>query len=178
VNLARVPDVHPPGPRRRVGILPIAGRDSGRARAYGRRVKRLPVDLALLAALFDQPRGGPVRAFFDRDSGTLESMPRDVEVEGVFDDILAAPLRWVEIQPLPAAERRQLRWRFVDQEITDPHLRLRLFETLEAAGVQPLLRWEALLRDRAGLLDRWFEFRASALAPLVRAWLSALDIEA
>jgi hypothetical protein len=62
-------------------------------------------------------------------------------VEGVFDDILAAPDRWVEIQPLPAAERRELRTRFVDQEIGDPHLRLRLFETL--AGAHPLVRFEA-----------------------------------
>jgi hypothetical protein len=134
----------------------------------------LPVDLAELAALFDQPRNGPVRAFFDRSSGDLESMPRDAEVEGVFDDILATPLRWVEIQPLPLPERRELRARFVDQEITDPHLRLRLTEVL--AGARPFTRFEALLRER-GQLDRWLAFRAEALESLARAWLSALGVE-
>jgi hypothetical protein len=139
-------------------------------------VKRLPVDLTELAALFDQARKGPVRAFFDLDSGALESMPRDAEVEGVFDDILAAPQRWIEIHPMPLSERRELRRRFVDQEITDAHLRLRLFETLE--GEHPFVRFEALLRDRSALIDRWFDFRAAALASLVRTWLSALGVQA
>lgn len=139
-------------------------------------MKRLPVDLAELAALFDQARLGPVRAFFDLDSGSLESMPRDAEVEGVFDDIVNAPQRWIEIHGLPASDRRELRRRFVDQEVTDAHLRLRLFEILE--GNHPFTRFEALLRDRAPLMDRWFEFRARTLAPLVRAWLSALAVDA
>jgi hypothetical protein len=138
-------------------------------------VKRLPVDLSALAELFDQPRRGPVRAFFDRSTGELESMPRDAEVEGVFDDIVAAPERWVEIEPLPVAERTNLRRRFVDQEITDPHLRLRLLEALQAD--RPFTRFEAALRDRAALLDRWFQFRAAMLAVLLRAWLSALGVD-
>jgi hypothetical protein len=137
-------------------------------------VKRLPVDLSALAALFDEPRRGPVRAFFDTDTGTLESMPRDAEEEGLFDDIVAAPQRWVEVLPLPVTERKELRWRFVDQEIADAHLRLRLFEALD--GKHPFIRFEALLRDRPLLLDRWFAFRGASLHPLVRTWLSALNI--
>jgi hypothetical protein len=137
-------------------------------------VKRLPVDLSELAASFDQPRRGPVRTFFDRESGVLEPMPRDAEVEGVFDDILAAPDRWVEIQPLSLAERRELRQRFVE-EVTDPHLRLRLSEAL--AGERALARFEAVLREGAALLDAWLAFRAQALASLVRAWLSAVGVE-
>ena len=133
------------------------------------------VDLAELAALFDQPRNGPVRAFFDRETGDLESMPRDVEVEGVFDDILAAPARWIEVHPLPLAERRQLRQRFVDEVVTDPHLRLRLFETL--AGERPLARFDALLREQPVTLDAWMNFRSTTLASLVRTWLSALGID-
>jgi hypothetical protein len=138
-------------------------------------VLRLPVNLPELAALFDQPRAGPVRAFFDRASGELESMPRDAEVEGVFDDIVGDPARWVEIQPLPQRERQELRRQFVDGEMTDPHLRQRLFEAL--AGPRPFTRFEAVLRERTELLDRWFDFRAQALAPLARAWLSALGVE-
>jgi hypothetical protein len=138
-------------------------------------VRRVPVDLGDLASLFDQNRGGPVRAFFDRASGELESMPRDVEVEGLFDDVLSQPGRWVEIQPLPVAERRELRRRFVDEEMTDAHLRLRLFEALQ--GPRAFTRFEAVLRERSALLDRWLAFRTQALAPVARAWLSALDIE-
>jgi hypothetical protein len=137
-------------------------------------VIRLPVDLAELAALFDQPAAGPVRAFFDRASGELESMPRDAEAEGLFDDIVADPARWVEIQPLPRRERRQLRQHYVDREIDDAHLRLRLFEALD--GPHAFTRFEAVLRERTELLDRWFLFRADALAPLARAWLSALGV--
>jgi hypothetical protein len=138
-------------------------------------VKRLPVDLAELAELFDQPRNGPVRAFFDRESGDLESMPRDAEVEGVFDDILNTPTRWVEILPLTMTERRELRLRFIDQEITDPHQRLRLGEALE--GARPFTRFQAQLRERGEQLERWFAFRAEALDSLARAWLSALGVE-
>jgi hypothetical protein len=137
-------------------------------------VKRLSVDLSELAVLLDQECRGPVRAFFDRESGAFESMPRDREEDGLFDDIAAAPHRWVEVQPLPAPERRQLRWRFVDQEIADAHLRLRLFETLD--GDRPFVRFEALLRDRPPLLDRWFAFRSTSLYPLARTWLSALNV--
>ena len=138
-------------------------------------MKRLPVDLSELAALFDQARRGPVRAFFDRQSGELEWMPRDAEVEGVFDDIVAAPERWVEIHPLPLSQRRELRRRFVDEKITDAYLRLRLFEEVE--GDRTFTRFEALLRDRRELLDAWFAFRTAALETLARTWLSALDIE-
>jgi hypothetical protein len=136
---------------------------------------RLPVDVAELSAQFDQSRSGPVRAFFDRLSGELEAMPRDAEVEGVFDDILAAPARWVEIVPLPFDERRALRRRFVDDQVNDPHLRLRLFESLE--GKRNFARFEAILRGRSDLLTGWEEHRARALAPLTHAWLSALGIE-
>ncbi len=138
-------------------------------------VKRLPVDLDELAALFDQARAGPVRAFFDRLSGELESMPRDAEVEGVFDDILAEPARWVEILPLPIDDRRALRSRYVEEQVTDPHLRLRLFEALAAArGFAP---FEKILRSDRAQLDRWLAFRAATLAPLTLTWLSALGIE-
>jgi hypothetical protein len=135
----------------------------------------LPVDLNELAALFDQPRKGPVRSFFDRTSGEIEAMPRDAEVEGVFDDIVAAPDRWIEIQPLPGAERRRLRQRFVDERADDPQLRLRLGDAL--GGERPLARFEAVLRDTPGMLDRWLGFRAEALAIVARAWLSAIDVE-
>jgi hypothetical protein len=138
-------------------------------------VIRLPVDLAELAALFDQSRGGPVRAFFDRATGALESMPRDAEVEGVFDDIFAAPARWVEIQPLPLSERRALRRRFVEEQMNDPHVRLRMFEALD--GPRPLARFETILREQRERMDQWLAFRALTLAPLVHAWLSALGIE-
>jgi hypothetical protein len=138
-------------------------------------VKRLPVDLAELANLFDQPRRGPVRAFFDRATGELESMPRDAEVEGVFDDILADPGRWVEILPLAAVQRLELRRQFVEREVSDPHLRLRLAEALQRD--RPFTRFEAVLRDGPPLLERWLDFRAEALASLLRAWLSALAVE-
>jgi hypothetical protein len=133
------------------------------------------VDLTELAAFFDQPRQGPVRSFFDRTSGEIEPMPRDAEVEGVFDDILANPERWIEIQALPTAERHLLRRRFVDERIDDPQLRLRLGEAL--VGERPLARFEAVLRDTPGLLDRWLGFRTEALAMVARAWLSAIDVE-
>jgi hypothetical protein len=157
-------------------------------------VKRLPVDLAALAALFDEARNGPIRSFLDRQTGELESMPRDAEVEGVWDDVVGAPERWVEIVPLPLAERRQLRQRFAEEELADAHvhLRLRLFDAL--AGDRPLARFAAVLREQdalpAGpptspgpspppaLVDRWLAYRARSLAPLARAWLSALGIEA
>jgi hypothetical protein len=164
-------------------------------------VKRLPVDLPALAALFDEPRNGPVRSFFDRATGELESMPRDAEVEGVYDDIVNAPDRWVEVQPLPPPERRELRRRFAEEQLhdVDVHLRLRLADALElgaGAGATPaavrrsLARFEAVLRecrdlpedkrlsDGATLLDRWLAFRAAALLPLARAWLSALGVTA
>jgi hypothetical protein len=154
------------------------------------RVRRLPVDLPALAAMFDEPRNGPVRSFFDRSTGELESMPRDAEVEGVYDDIVNAPNRWVEVVPLPAPERRELRRRFAEeQHDLHVHLRLRLFEALElgedppaspAAIRRSLLRFEAVLRESAAdlpLIDRWLAFRAATLLPLARAWLSALGVE-
>jgi len=79
------------------------------------------------------------------------------------------------VKRLPFAERRELRRRFVDQEVADPHLRLRLFEALE--GADPLGRFHGILRGPGSDLDSWFVFRAGQLAPLARAWLSALDIE-
>jgi hypothetical protein len=154
------------------------------------RVRRLPVDLPALAALFDEPRNGPVRSFFDRSTGELESMPRDAEVEGVYDDIVNAPDRWVEVVPLPAPERRELRRRFAEEQLHDlhVHLRLRLFEALElgedppaspAAIRRSLLRFEAVLRENSDLplIDRWLAFRAATLLPLATAWLSALGVE-
>jgi hypothetical protein len=138
-------------------------------------VRRLPVDIGELSALFDQSRAGPVRAFLDRVSGDLEAMPRDAEVEGVFDDIVEDPTRWVEVYPLPCAERRALRRRFVDEQMTDPHLRLRLFEALD--GRRPFARFDAVLRERSDLLDAWLAFRTRELTPLAHAWLSALEIE-
>jgi hypothetical protein len=158
-------------------------------------VKRIPVDLPALAALFDEPRNGPVRSFFDRATGELESMPRDAEVEGVYDDIVNAPDRWVEVLPLPPAERRELRRRFAEEQVhdLDVQLRLRLFDALDVAGPgatpaairRSLARFEAVLREArdlpAGhqtLLDRWLAFRAAALVPLARAWLSALGVAA
>lgn len=141
----------------------------------GRPLIRLPVDLAELAQLFDQPRGGPVRAFFDRQSGELESMPRAATVEGVYDDIVGDRARWVEITALPAPQRRALRHRFVETDVVDPHLRLRLSESL--AGAPPFTRFEALLREHPALLDRWLARRTEELTPLLLAWLSALGIE-
>jgi hypothetical protein len=138
-------------------------------------IAHLSVDLDELAAALDEPRGGPVRAFFDRTSGEIEHMPRDAEVEGVFDDILAAPGRWIEILPLSASERRELRRRFIE-EITDAPLKLRLTEAL--AGERPLQRFAAVLRDAPGQLDHWLVFRTRAIAPLARAWLSALKVRA
>jgi hypothetical protein len=138
-------------------------------------VKRLPVNLAELANVLDQPRRGPVRAFFDRVSGEVESMPRDAEVEGVYDDIAANPGRWVEILPLAAPQRQELRRMFVEREVTDPHLRLRLLESLEDA--RPFTRFEAVLRAAPPLLDRWLDFRTEAVRPLSLAWLSALGVE-
>jgi hypothetical protein len=138
-------------------------------------VKHLPVDLAELASLLDQARGGPVRAFFDRVTGELDSMPRDAEVEGVYDDIVTAPERWVEIRPLRMAERRELRCRFVEDAVTDPHLRLQLFEAL--SGDRAFTRFESVLRQQEPWLDAWLAFRVRALLPLARAWLSALDVE-
>ncbi|HEY0707620.1 MAG TPA: UPF0158 family protein [Polyangia bacterium] len=129
-----------------------------------------------LAEVFDQPRNGPVRAFFDRTTGALESMPRDAEVEGVFDDIVTAPERWVEVSPLPLGDRQRLRARFVEDHITDPHLRLRFSEAL--AAERPFTRFDALLREQPDLLDGWLSHRAESLQPIVRAWLAALGIEA
>ena len=140
-------------------------------------LKRLPIDLGELAAFFDEPRRAPVRGFFDRLSGALESMPRQAEVEGVFDDIVTAPERWVEIQPLPAADRLELRRRFVDEEMNDPVLRLRLFEALDQRE-RPFSRFDALLREHGdAVVDRWLAFRSARLAVLARTWLAALGIE-
>jgi hypothetical protein len=161
-------------------------------------VRRLPVDLPALAALFDEARNGPVRSFFDRVTGELDSMPRDAEVEGVYDDILNGPERWVEVVPLPSSERLQLRRRFAEEQLHDIHVhqRLRLADALDAADPaggpgatrRAMARFEAVLREGSGelaggnlpvgnLLDRWLAYRAATLAPLARTWLSALGVE-
>lgn len=137
-------------------------------------LKRLPIDLLELVASLDSPRGGPVRTFFDRTTGVIEPMPRDAEVEGVFDDILASPLRWIEVQPLPLGERLSLRRRFVEEIVTEPVERLRLFDAL--AAPRPLAAFESLLRGAPALLDGWQAFRAERLAASATLWLSALGV--
>src|SRR5690348_94769 len=94
-------------------------------------LRPLPVKLAELMEALDQPRGGPVRTFLDRETGEIEHVPRDAEVEGVFDDIYASPQRWVEVLPVAREVRQQLRARFVDED-TDGQLRLRLVDALAA----------------------------------------------
>jgi hypothetical protein len=136
---------------------------------------RLPIDLLELAASLDSPRGGPVRTFFDRITGALEPMPRDAEVEGVFDDIVAAPERWVEVRPLPLSERLSLRRRFVEEVVVEPVERLRFFDAL--AAPRPLAAFEALLRANPALLDAWQAHRADRLAAPAILWLSALGVE-
>jgi hypothetical protein len=137
-------------------------------------ITRLVVNLGELAAAFDEPRRGPVRTFFDRVTGTIEPMPRDAEVEGVYDDIVAAPERWIEIRPVPLAQRLELRRRFLEQ-VADPHHRLQMADAL--AGQRPLARFDALLRGAPTLLDAWLSFRTAELAMMTRAWLSALGVE-
>jgi hypothetical protein len=138
-------------------------------------VNRVPVDLGEFVSFLDQPRRGPVRAFFDRSTGVIEPMPRDAEVEGVFDDILAAPERWVEILPLPEAQRVALRRRFADG-INEPFVHEQL---VDALGQQrSFARFDAVLRNQAGLLDRWLSFRTDELADLAHAWMSAIGVEA
>lgn len=137
-------------------------------------VKRLPVNLAELTAILDEPRNGPVRAFFDRESGDVEHVPRDAEVEGVFDDIYAAPERWLEIQPLALRTRQDLRRRFVAQ-LGDAVIRLRLDEAL--AGERPLIHFAAIVRDTPGLQDEWLTFRTRELETLALTWLSAIGVE-
>ncbi len=137
-------------------------------------MKALPVNLADLTAVLDEPRNGPVRAFFDRQSGDIEHVPRDVEVEGVFDDIFAAPDRWLEIQPVSLQVRQDLRRAFVG-EVSDAVTRLRLAEAL--ADERPLLRFAAIVRDVPGLQDAWLTFRTRALETIARTWLSAVGVE-
>jgi len=102
-------------------------------------------------------------------------MPRDAEVEGVFDDILAAPERWVEVHPLPAPHRLALRRNFLE-EVNDPLVRLQLSESL--AQPKNFGPFEVILRNQPGLLDRWLRFRTEALTPIAHAWLSAIGVEA
>jgi hypothetical protein len=137
-------------------------------------LKRLPVDLAPLTQAFDEPRGGPVRTFVDRQTGAIEHVPLDAEVEGVFDDIFASPERWLEVQPLAPPLRQDLRRRFV-QQVDDPQLRLRLGAALGER--LPLQRFASVLRERPALLDAWLLFRQQELDSLIRAWLAALGIE-
>ena len=138
-------------------------------------LKRFSVDLAALTQAFDEPRRGPVRTFVDRQSGQVEQVPLDAEVEGVFDDIFASPDRWVEVQPLAPALRQELRRRFV-QQVDDPQLRLRLGAALGER--RPLQRFASVLRERPPLLDGWLLFRQGELDSLIRAWLAALGIDA
>jgi hypothetical protein len=138
-------------------------------------VNRVPVDLDELASFLDQPRRGPVRAFFDRATGQMEPMPRDAEVEGVFDDIVAAPERWIEIQPLQLSRRVDLRRHFLDQ-VNDPLVRAQLSEAL--AQPKAFARFDAVLRNHPALLDEWLRFRTRTLSALAEAWLSAIGVEA
>jgi hypothetical protein len=138
-------------------------------------VNRLPVDLDELASFLDQPRRGPVRAFLDRATGQIEPMPRAAEVEGVFDDVLAAPERWIEIYPLPLAHRRTLRRQFLD-EVNDPLVRAQLSEGL--AQHKTFARFDAVLRNHPPVLDEWLRFRTQSLAAIAHAWLSAIGVEA
>jgi hypothetical protein len=137
-------------------------------------VNRVPVDLDEFVSFLDQPRGGPVRAYFDRTTGGIEPMPRDAEVEGVFDDILAAPDRWIEVHPLPLAQRLELRRRFLD-EVNDPLARSQLCESLSQP--RAFARFDAVLRNHPGLLDEWLRFRIRALTAIAHAWLSAIGVE-
>jgi hypothetical protein len=137
-------------------------------------VNRVPVDLDEFVSFLDQPRGGPVRAYFDRTTGRLEPMPRDAEVEGVFDDILAAPDRWIEVHPLPRGQRAELRRRFLD-EVNDPLVRWQLSESLPQP--RAFARFDAVLRNHPGLLDQWLRFRTKVLTAIAHAWLSAIGVE-
>jgi hypothetical protein len=126
-----------------------------------------------LTEALDQPLGGPVRTFVDRESGELEHVPRDAEVEGVFDDIFASPQRWVEVQPIPRDLRQRLRSRFVDEQ-TDGQLRLRLADALSSD--RPLARFAKVLREVPTALDAWLAFRDRELETPARTWLSAIGV--
>jgi hypothetical protein len=136
-------------------------------------LRSLPVKMLELTEALDQPRGGPVRTFVDRQTGEVEHVPRDAEVEGVFDDIFASPQRWIEVQPVPRQLRQELRARFVDQE-TDGQLRLRLLDAL--ATDRPLARFAQVVREVPGALDGWLAYRDRELVVLAGAWLSALGV--
>jgi hypothetical protein len=136
-------------------------------------LRSIPVKLPELTEAFDQPQGGPVRTFLDRETGEIEHVPRDAEVEGVFDDIFASPQRWVEVLPVPRGVRQQLRARFVDED-TDGQLRLRLTDAL--AADRPLARFAKVLREVPGALDAWLGFRDRELSMLARSWLSAIGL--
>ncbi len=146
-------------------------------------MKSLPVDLPELIEALDQPRRAPVRTFVDRQTGAIEHVPLAVEVEGVFDDIFAAPERWVEVQPLTPPARDRLRRRFLEV-VTDPQVRLRLADALAlpppaANGGPPVPRprdFASVLRELPGLLDAWLRFRERELETTARAWLSAIGI--
>ncbi len=137
-------------------------------------MKRLPVALDELAAALDEPRGGPVRVFFHRDSGALEHVPRDLEVEGVYDDLFATPTRWVELEPLPERKRLELRAHFVE-EVADLPTRQKLREAL--GGAHPLADFARLLRRDPPLAGAWEAYRTEALDLVVRLWLATLGVE-
>jgi hypothetical protein len=116
-----------------------------------------------------------VRTFVDRQTGAIEHVPADAEVEGVFDDIFASPERWIQVQPLATRVRNELRHRYVDA-VDDPQFRLRLADAL--AGELPLVRFATVLREGPGLLDGWLLFRERELESVARAWLAAIGIDA
>jgi hypothetical protein len=138
-------------------------------------LRRLRVNVPELTEAFDEPRGGSVRTFVDRETGQIEHVPREVEVQGVFDDIFASPHRWAEIQPLANEIRSGLRRRFAEQ-VEDPQFRFKLANAL--AAKLPFIRFASVLRDGPGLLDRWLAFRNRELDSLAVAWLAAIGIEA
>lgn len=136
-------------------------------------MKRLPVDMSELCTAMDAPEKGPTRAFFDVQTGEIEYVPRKYSVEGVFEDIFAAPERWREIPPLTTAERVRLRGQFVDK-VGDPYWRSRLNDALD--GADPLGAFATVTRQQATLGDQWLQHRDAALITRAHAWLAQLKI--
>jgi hypothetical protein len=136
--------------------------------------RRLLVDMTELATALDEPEAGPTRAFLDLESGEIEYIPRELEVEGVYDDIFAAPERWIEIRPAPSWERHRVRSRFADQ-VADPHVRLLLIEALE--GRAAFARFAQVLRRWPDIREQWFRFRDGALAALGKQYLEEIGVD-
>jgi hypothetical protein len=137
--------------------------------------KRLPIDLPELAAILDEPRAGPVRAFFDRESGEIEHVPRELDTPEIYEDLFAAPHRWVEITPIGEEARRALRAGFLDEVVVDPQLRLKVADALSEA--RPFGAFARVLRETPGLGEVWERWRAGALEPVARTFLAALGVE-